>query len=151
MGRTADSWCHAASLSALGHSGRSGFFQKRERQLWPRRRRFCAPEICRGFARNHTPFGHLRTQGRRRVCDCVEARRSRNDCVHSRPPRFGIAGCDGPNCPEFSVLLRQAVRQADAALYAVKRAGRNRVESHRIRRRNIPSSSGVYSHSGHRS
>ena len=37
---------------------------------------------------------------------------------------FGIAGFEGSGCLEFSLLLRQA----DAALYAAKRAGRNRVE-----------------------
>jgi two-component system chemotaxis response regulator CheY len=37
---------------------------------------------------------------------------------------FGIAGLCGKDCAEFSQLLRQA----DAALYAAKRAGRNRVE-----------------------
>jgi diguanylate cyclase (GGDEF)-like protein len=37
---------------------------------------------------------------------------------------FGIAGFEAKGCTEFSQLLRRA----DAALYAAKRAGRNRVE-----------------------
>jgi two-component system chemotaxis response regulator CheY len=37
---------------------------------------------------------------------------------------FGVAGFDAKRCSEFSQLLRRA----DAALYAAKRAGRNRVE-----------------------